>query len=233
MSESDGVEETVSQTMRVAVTAAARAGEALMRLRQAESQRAAEESQARAQELQERLDAEMLAARTAYRGVDDPAWWASASPQDVANAYETATAWRDVDEEAARVQARIEAEVLERYGVNLDATTGDVATTLEERTASSAQEQDSEVDAAVYAAAAERADAPAELAWDSRERREETAGDLSAQIKDERAVEAKMRADVAQAHPAADAVRAPQARGAKARTARGAGQRQQQRGLDR
>jgi hypothetical protein len=233
MSESDGVEETISQTMRVAITAAARAGEALMRMRQAESQRAAEESQARAQELQERLDAEMLAARSTYRGVDDPAWWASASPQDVAKAYETATVWHDVDEEAARVQARIEAEVLERYGVDLDTTTGDVATKLEERTASPVQEQDRGVDAAVYAAAAERADAPAELAWDSRDRRAETARDLSAKIKDERAVEAKMRADVAQAHPAVDAVRGPQARGIKARPARGAGQLQKLRGLDR
>lgn len=231
MSESDGVEEIVTQGMRVAITAAARTGEAMMRHRQAESQRAATESQARAQELQERLDAEMLAARSAYRRVDDPAWWASASPQDVAKAYETATAWHDVDEEAARVQARIEAEVLERYGVDLD-TTDDVATTLEERTASPVQErQDSSVDAAVYVAAAERADA--EPVWDSRERREETARELSAEIKDERAVEAKMRADVAQAYPAAEAVRNSEVRGTKARPSRGAGQRQRQRGLDR
>lgn len=88
-----------------------------------------------------------------------------------------------------------------------------------------------DVDGAIYVAASERADAEPE--WDSRERREETARDLSAEIEDERAVEARMRADVAQAHPAADAVRGPQARGTKARPARGAGQRQRQRGLDR
>ena len=225
MSDSDGVEETLEQVMRVAITAAARTGETAARRRQDQTQRLAGESEARARELQARADAEMEAARSAYAGVKEPAWWSTASPADVATAYESATAWADIDEAAAQAKQRIEDELRQRYGIS---ETPDRGVVVEDGGRSK------EAEVAPLVAAAERSDAASATgaSWDTRERREESARSLRAQVGDERAVEAKMRADVAQAEPAAGATRGASQRASKARPARG-GQRQRTRGLQR
>lgn len=67
----------------------------------------------------------------------------------------------------------------------------------------------------------EKADRPG-VAWDSAERREATAQALSSTVDDAQAVEARMRADAANAHPATEATRKPK-KTAKARPARGQG----------
>jgi hypothetical protein len=224
MSESDGIEETLEQVMRVSITAAARAGQAAARRRQQEAQRLLDESEVRAGQLQARADAEMRAARTAYAGVEDPIWWATASPRDVAAAYETATAWSDIDEAAARARDRIEQELRERYAVD-PADGQDVG-------AGDRSDKRSEAEVAPLVAAAERADATVQPGWDTRERREQTARNLQSEVKDERAVEAKMRSDVAQAHPVTHATHAASGRANTARPGRG-GQRQRTRSLER
>jgi hypothetical protein len=215
MTETDGVDETLEQVTRAALTAAARAGEAVARRRQVAAQLGARGSSERAAHLQSRYEAEMQAARASYRRLDDPDWWASATPQDVARIYETATAWADLDEHAVRAQQRIEAEAEQHHGITLDPV-------------GSSDTRGAEV--AGYAAAAARADEPA---WDSRERREETAKELGQLVMDERATEARMHSDVAQAHPARDAVRTKPERGTNARPGRTSGQRQRERARDR
>ena len=119
MSESDGVDEALEGGMRVAITAAARVGETLARVRQQHQEQAAREGEQRSRELVERLRAEMAAARTAYPRVEDPQWWASGNVDEIASVYRTATAWRDVDPEAARVEQRIAEEMKIRYDVDV------------------------------------------------------------------------------------------------------------------
>lgn len=291
MSESDGVDEALQASLRTTMTAAARVGETLARVRQQHRQRAAAISETRARELTARLQGEMLAARTAYRGVDDPGWWATARGDDIAAAYQTATAWRDVDPAAERAERRIAEETRVRYDVDvrqLDPGTvgpqlNDAATQLAHRETLDVAESSTllsvadRADQQAAGAAAERerlreavldgdltpheaaaawpeqdqgkdlvAGAAEELgcgrsetgptvAWDSAGRREVTARELAERVKDPEAVEAVMRADVAQAKPAADATRGGSA-GAKGRSGRAAGagrQREQQRGLTR
>lgn len=70
------------------------------------------------------------------------------------------------------------------------------------------------------------------MAWDSAERREATAQALAEKVDDAQAIEARMRTDAANAHPATEATRKPK-KTAKARPARGQGagrQREQSRG---
>jgi hypothetical protein len=65
-------------------------------------------------------------------------------------------------------------------------------------------------------------DEKAELAWDSAEHREATAHALSSTVDDAQAVDARMRADAANAHPATEATRKSK-KAAKARPSRGQG----------
>jgi len=124
MSDDDGLDEALMQAVRVAMTSAARVGEALMRVRQDQQRQAAAPSTESARALSARLAAEQAAARTAYRGVDDPRWWDQATPENAAEMYATATAWREVDPEADRARGRLEDEVKRRYGVDVTGLDG-------------------------------------------------------------------------------------------------------------
>jgi hypothetical protein len=122
MSENDGVEDVLHQQMQVAMTAAGRVAEALVRVREQQQKRAASESEARGRDLGARFDAQRDTARTTYGVVDDPAWWQNAPATEVAGVYQTAAAWKDNDPEAARVEQRIADEVRVRYDVDVRTT---------------------------------------------------------------------------------------------------------------
>lgn len=221
MSDNDGVDELIEGGMRLAVTSAARVGETLARLRQQLQERSAAESEQSAREMATRIQAEMSAARTSYRGVDDPRWWDNARPEEVASMYRTAAAWRDVDPEAARVEQHMAQEVRTRYDVDVrtvdTSTLGPQMTTASEEL--SRRGTVDMVEATTLLAAAERADhqrSEAELA----------------KLRDGQ--EAKGRSDLAQGRPATEATLGQQGRGAKARPSRGVGAEQlKQRGLSR
>lgn len=240
MSESDGVEEAVDGGLRVAMTAAARVVETLVRVRQQHQIREAEASEERARALAGRLETEMTAARTAYQGVDDPQWWTTAQVDDVATAYREAAAWRDVDPDAARAEQRIVDEVRARYDVDVrELQNAPIGTRLTEASEELMKRDTLDVGEStrllVAAERSDRAPEPSQVDWDSAERREATASALSERVKDPEAVEAVMRADTAQARPASEAVsgRAYPAK-VRGRTSSGAGrQRERQRGLSR
>ncbi|MBX9246710.1 hypothetical protein ICW40_18125 [Actinotalea ferrariae] len=127
MSESDGIEEAFEGTARVALTAAGQLGEQLARLREEQLGRARARSQEQGRQYALRLHAERDAARAQLAPVGHVQWWATASPQDVVQAYTTARSWEHVDPQAAQAAARIRAAARERYGVDLDVTAVDTA----------------------------------------------------------------------------------------------------------
>jgi colicin import membrane protein len=119
--ETDGVGETFDDSLRVALTIASQFGERIARMReQLARQREAEATQ-EARELSARFDAERGAARAALAPVQQPGWWDQAEPQDIADAHETATAWRDFDAVAKDAGDTIKQEVQQRYGIDVDA----------------------------------------------------------------------------------------------------------------
>ena len=125
--ETDGVGETFDDSLRIALTIASQFGERIARLReQLAHQREASASQ-EARELEARFEAERGAARASLAPVEQPEWWNQATPEDIAGVHETATAWRDFDDVAGDAGDTIKHEVLERYGIDVDAPGADPA----------------------------------------------------------------------------------------------------------
>lgn len=119
MSETDGVEESVRGSMRVALTVAGQVGQQAARIiaeRQREQQQASEQ---RVRELQARYDAERATARAHVAVVDRPEWWNTATPEQVADVWTTAHAWRTHDADVERAAGVMETQARERYGVDL------------------------------------------------------------------------------------------------------------------
>jgi hypothetical protein len=118
--EADGVIEEAGGQLRIALMTATQIAEKFARLREdlARQQQARTEQQTR--ELRVRFDAERDAARAAVAPTSRPEWWATATVDDIAEAYETAHAWEPVDEDLAQRAAHMRDEVQERYGVDVD-----------------------------------------------------------------------------------------------------------------
>ncbi|WP_024286600.1 hypothetical protein [Cellulomonas sp. KRMCY2] len=127
MSESDGIEEAFEGTLRVAVTAAGRVGEELMRMREAQLARARISSEQEGRELAVRLDAERAGARAQLAPVRRDEWWAGADAQAIGAAYATAHAWAGIEPEADRAEQHIRTELRTRYGLDVDHAGGDPA----------------------------------------------------------------------------------------------------------
>ena len=118
--DNDGIDDALQGVTHVAMTAAARMGEQLARLREEQARAAQARSEQAAQELAARYNAEREAARASLASVHRPEWWDSAQSEDVTKAYETAKAWSEVDPEAVRAEQRIVEEVRNRYGVDVE-----------------------------------------------------------------------------------------------------------------
>lgn len=123
--DTDGVGEAFDDQLRIALTIASQFGERIARLREqlARQREAAATQQTR--ELEARFEAERGAVRASLAPVQQPEWWDQATPEDIAGAHETATAWRDYDDVANSAQTRIRDEVRERYGIDVDAPGAD------------------------------------------------------------------------------------------------------------
>ncbi|PFG44875.1 hypothetical protein ATJ97_0297 [Georgenia soli] len=120
--ESDGIEEAVTGSVRVAVTVGARMGEMLARAREERLRRAEAADEQQARELTARLHAEQAAALApAFR----TEWWDQAGPEDIQHVYTAARAWTGQDPEADRAADRIRDEVRRRYGVDVDRAAAD------------------------------------------------------------------------------------------------------------
>lgn len=225
--EPDGVDEVFEAALRVGLTVAGRMAEQAARAREQTARDAQAASEQQARELASRLGAERFAARAHLAATEQPGWWTTASPQRIAEAWESARSWQDLDPAARAAADRIRAEVRERYGVDVDqprAEPGALADAIAAREAADrdAQQQRqqgrrdqveaalllAEVDRADRAqqpAAAAEADQDAAALYDSAERRRDLAAGLE-DVADAETVEARVLADTSQGRPATDAV---------------------------
>lgn len=131
--ESDGIEEAIEGQMRLLVTAAAQAGDRLARMREDALRRAQATSEREARELQSRLAAEQRAVRADLAGVQRADWWEKATPERIAQTYESAVAWREEEPEAARAEALIVDELRTRHGITPDQLRAQIAAERGER----------------------------------------------------------------------------------------------------
>ena len=150
--EPDGVDDAIRDRMRVALTVAVRGAEALSRAteRAARNRQTTAEQQTRG--LQQRFDAQRTAAVAALDPVRQDGWWARASPAHVADAWQTAHAWRAHDPRADAAAQHIREQVQRRYGVDVDqlqAGRSTLAGVLAERAQSRSQAQETPAPAVV------------------------------------------------------------------------------------
>lgn len=265
--ESDGIEEGMDGAVRVAVTAGARFGESLARMREEQARQAEARSVQESRELQARFEAERTEAVRELSVTKRGEWWDTARPEDIGRTYATARAWEDQEPAALRARGRMETELRDRYGIDADQLDADPDRVREQvarmeaerneqlaaqerqreaadreeaaRLMSESERLDANADRSAAAAIHEpnpedRAQAAAEadrlghraeatrddsgLAYDSAERRNASASELERQGHNERHIETRLRADVAQGHPATDAVK--QQKATKARKGR-------------
>jgi hypothetical protein len=125
--ETDGVGEMFDDSLRVALTMASQFGERISRLREQMSRMREASAQQEYRELESRFEAERGAARASLSPVQHAEWWNTAGVDDIAQAHETATVWRDHDETAREAGDTIRLEVSERYGIDVDAPGADQA----------------------------------------------------------------------------------------------------------
>ena len=247
--EPDGVNEALSSSTRVALTAGGLMAERMIRAREQAHREAEAASQQQARELQGRLDAERAAARASLAPVARDDWWDRASAQDIGLAWETANAWRDSDPDAQRTTERMRDELRRRYAIDTDSLDADPAAVQDAlerreralRLAADARSQarTEEALAVPLLISADRADRdqdrgvnhrdedPAdrdrgEELYDSAERRRQLAADLEG-IADDETIEARVIADTNQGRPAHEAVAKEPTRPPTARRSRGKG----------
>lgn len=143
--DSDGVEDAIQGVTQVAMTTAARMGEQLARAREKRAREAQASSEQAGREYAGRFTAEREAVRAALAPVNGPQWWNDAQGEEISKAYQTATAWKDIDPDAARAERRIVEEVQTRFDVDLtrDGDPGGVTDALarEEQARANAQDE--------------------------------------------------------------------------------------------
>lgn len=118
--ESDGVEEALDSSVRLAVMAGARLGSELVRAREEGLRQQQLRSELSARQLTERLEAEKRFAVAELSQVYRPDWWDRADAQQIGQTYATARAWAPEADEAGRAENRMRDELQARYGIDLD-----------------------------------------------------------------------------------------------------------------
>jgi len=220
----DGIDEAFDAALRVGLTAAGRMAERIAREREQHQRDAQARSQQDARELQARLDSERGAARAALAPVEQEQWWQSARPEGIAEAWQTANAWKDSDAEAQQATDRIGRELQERHGIDTNQLGADptaVRDALERRDEARlaadrprAQARGEHATAAALLAEPDTDQAlppeheehqRGELHYDSAQRREELAEQLEG-VGDPESAQARVLADRNQARPAHQAI---------------------------
>jgi len=223
MSEADGMDEAVDGAMRTGLMVAARIGEQLARMREEEQRNIAAAEEHRAQQLQERFDAQRAAARAQLAPTARDDWWDKATPDMIEQAHQTATAWKAYDPEASHASEHLRNQVEARYGIDVNNTGADEASVSAALTQAQQARAEAEADrakasaartdevvAGVAVAGAKRQDAAAlkgqdATAYDSPERRQQLAESLEGKG-DREAVNSRLLADKHQGTPATAAV---------------------------
>lgn len=126
MNESDGINEIFDDFLRQALMVAARLGEVAARARQQHIERARAQSEQSGREAVARFEGERNAARVALAPVQQERWWASATPEQIGAAYQSATSWANEDSEIARTRQVMDEQLAKRGVIVTGSAAGQV-----------------------------------------------------------------------------------------------------------
>ena len=225
---SDGIAEEVERQLQLELAAAAIAARRAIATRQHQVEQAQRQSAQHAQALKAQIDDQRQLAAAHPQPVIDPGWWETATPRDIADMWQEANSWRDVDRDVAtptifdHAAGRIRQEVRDRSGLDPTRVIAIAAVQELERehqaTLAHPVRQAADVEAI-------EPDLPRSRGFDDPQRREQLRTQLVAAGAPEPAIEARTLADLGQAREAAEAAqtRMAVAPGARAGAARNAG----------
>ena len=213
---SDGIAEELERQLQLALATAAIAARQAIATHEHTIQQAQRDSEHNAQAAQTRIKAERLLAAERLRPVFDPAWWETAGPQDIADAWQEANTWRDPDHDVAtptifnHAADRIREQVRDRTGLDVTQVLALAAVQEHEH---QHQTTTTERDAPGQPAdlATGKRDSPTPRAFDDPRRREQLRERLAAANVPEAAIDARTLADVGQAREPAEAAHTPAA----------------------
>lgn len=117
--ESDGIEEALEGSVRLAVMAGARLGSEIARAREDRLRAQLRIDEREAERLADRFEAERRAAVIELSRVHRPDWWDRADPARISRLYATARAWES-EPAAVAAEQRMREEIQTRYGVDVD-----------------------------------------------------------------------------------------------------------------
>lgn len=120
--DTDGIEEAVEGNIRLAVIAGARVGAEISRAWEDRLRQRQAGDALQARQLEQRFAAEKQVAVAELSQVYQPQWWDRADPAQVGQMYATATAWAPQVDQAAQAQARMRAELQDRFGIDVSLT---------------------------------------------------------------------------------------------------------------
>ena len=123
--DTDEVGDALTGHLHIALMVGARVGETRARRLEQQHRNAQAASEQVANELRIRLDAERAAARAAFLPSQQPDWLDRAGPAEIGYAWETASAWRNLDPDAGAALDAMRARLIERYGVDPATVTPD------------------------------------------------------------------------------------------------------------
>jgi hypothetical protein len=207
---SDGIAEEVERQLQLALATATVAARRANATRRHTIEQAQHDSAQRTQALQAQTDAERRLATASLQPVFDSGWWETAGPQDVADVWQQANSWRDLEALGNTptifdcAASRIAQEVRDRTG--LDITQIQALAAIQElehehQTTIGGPElvrQPAQFEAA-------RGDGVSPLRFDDAQRRERLRERLAAVGVPEAAIQARTLADIGQAREPADA----------------------------
>lgn len=144
----DGANDLLRGQAQAALAVAGRLGEMLARQRaerQQELQRATNEER---RKLEERFEAERAVMRTQLAAIDQPQFWESAQPQDIATNYALAQQWEPFDDMARLSREHMHDEIKNRYHLTpeqfLDRQTASLEASVDETQKKASKEQEAQ-----------------------------------------------------------------------------------------
>ena len=219
--DNDGVDEFFNEQVRVGIGVLSQVAMVAQRAREvAERQREAAE-RAETEQLRERMAAEREAAHAVMNNTRTPGWWEQATPQEVGRTYAVAHAWAEAGDPLAQLtRENMHNTIQARYGMSPEALQAMVreaelerdrdlsdADRVERRASTErTSEQRGEAEVGVATALDGAQDARRDAAYDSAERREAFAERLRNEGVDDQLVADRLRSDMSQGRPAAEAV---------------------------
>lgn len=116
--DSDGIEEALGGSVRLAVMAGARIGSEIARAREEQLRQQRRVDERYAARLAERHETEKRIAVTELAQVHRPDWWDRADADRIGQTYATARAWVPDSADAARAEQAMREQLQARYGID-------------------------------------------------------------------------------------------------------------------